>query len=97
MMETEDIEILADAISKRIMAQPRWLKIKNAAQYSAYGQKKLMELALDGKIIGYQDPDNGRGDWIFDKQSIDEYRLSHAAFNPEVDIAMNKALDSLYS
>jgi len=53
---------------------PRWLKIKPAARYASIGQKKLKILARKGLIAGYPDPDSGRGDWIFDKKSLDEYR-----------------------
>lgn len=59
------------------MATPRWLKLSAAVKYSGYGRTKLIELAGRKNIIGYQDPDSERGDWIFDKESIDNYRLSH--------------------
>lgn len=52
----------------------RWLKLKPAAKYASMGTQKLKQLAKDGEIIGYPDPDSKRGDWIFDKRSIDSYR-----------------------
>ena len=54
---------------------PRWLKLKAAAKYSGIGQKRLKTLALANRIKGYSDPDSGRKDWIFDKESLDRYRL----------------------
>ena len=59
------------------MVTPRWLKKKTAAFYSAVGQRKLVELANDPDcpVLGFPDPDNGRGDYIFDRLSLDEYRL----------------------
>lgn len=54
--------------------QPRWLRLKVAAQYASLGQKKLKDMAKAGTIAGYQDKDSGRGDWIFDRLSIDQYR-----------------------
>ena len=53
---------------------PRWLRLKEAARYSAIGKQRLITLARDGQIKGFQDPDSGRGDWIFDRLSIDVYR-----------------------
>ena len=58
--------------------QPRWLKIKRAAEYSAIGKQRLIKLAADGRIVGFQDPDSKRGDWIFDRLSLDEYRKEQA-------------------
>jgi len=74
-METLDIERIADTIAKRLMIQPRWLKLTAAAQYASINRHRLKQLAIDGMIIGYQE-DAERGDWIFDKDSIDSYRLT---------------------
>jgi hypothetical protein len=54
--------------------QPRWLSLKEAAFYSHIGRTRLIELAADGKVKGFQDPENKRGDWIFDRLSLDAYR-----------------------
>ncbi len=53
---------------------PRWMRLKMAAWYSSIGKQRLIALAQDGHIKGFQDPDSGRGDWIFDRLSIDVYR-----------------------
>ncbi len=53
---------------------PRWLSLKEAALYSHIGKTRLIELAIDGKVKGFQDPDSKRGDWIFDRISLDVYR-----------------------
>jgi hypothetical protein len=58
--------------------EPRWLKLKAACQYSALGKARLIDLAQQGQVRGFQDPESGRGDWIFDRLSIDEYRLGQA-------------------
>jgi hypothetical protein len=58
--------------------QPRWLKLKDASEYASLGQKRLVQLALDGVIRGFKDPDSGRSEWIFDRISIDEYRMNQA-------------------
>ena len=60
------------------MLNPRWLKIKEAARYSAIGKDRLKQLAGDGIIVGFNDPDSGRGDWIFDRYSLDQYREDQA-------------------
>jgi hypothetical protein len=52
----------------------RWIKIKEAAQYSAIGIHRLKELGRSGIVKGFQDPDSKRGDWVFDRDSIDAYR-----------------------
>ena len=57
---------------------PRWMKLKEAAWYSKIGHKKLIQLAQDGHIKGFQDPDSKRGDWVFCRISIDDYRENQA-------------------
>lgn len=57
---------------------PRWLNLKAAAQWSAMGQKRLINLAKSGEVRGFQDTDSGRGDWVFDRYSLDEYRINQA-------------------
>ena len=57
----------------------RWLSIKEAAEYSKLGRHKLKGLASIGIIKGCPDPDNKRGDWIFDRESLDSYRESQMA------------------
>ena len=57
---------------------PRWLKLKEAIRYSAIGKNRLKQLAQGGEIVGFSDPDSGRGDWIFDRESLDQYRLNQA-------------------
>ena len=53
---------------------PRWIKLREATRYAAIGKGRLISLAVSGVIRGTQDPDSRRGDWIFDRLSIDEYR-----------------------
>ncbi len=62
---------------------PRWLSLKEAALYSHIGRTRLVELAGSGKMKGFQDPDNKRGDWIFDRNSLDAYRESQYTL-PEI-------------
>jgi hypothetical protein len=52
----------------------RWLKLRDAAAYSGIGKHRLINLAELGEIRGFQDPDSGRHDWVFDRLSIDQYR-----------------------
>ena len=69
---------------------PRWLKLKDAARYAAMGQKRLIQLAKDGVIVGFSDPDHGNHHWIFDRYSIDGYREAQAAASAEI---RSKAID----
>ncbi len=87
-MTPENLDILAAKIAERIIT-PRWMTIKQAAAYSNIGQKRLKSLADTGEIAGYQE-DTGRGDWIFDKDSIDEYRSRPLA---ETNVRFQKILD----
>lgn len=57
---------------------PRWIKLIPATKYSSIGKDRLKALAKKGVIIGFSDPDNKRGDWLFDKESIDNYQLKKA-------------------
>ena len=53
---------------------PRWIKLREATRYAAISKGRLISLAVSGVIRGAQDTDSRRGDWIFDRLSIDEYR-----------------------
>lgn len=74
--------------------QPRWLHLKDAAKYSSVGRKRLVVLARTGGVRGFQDPESKRGDWIFDRESLDAYRESQAS-EKGADAMRNKALDIL--
>lgn len=87
-----DLDKIAAKIAEKLMFQPRWLKLKQAALYSSIGQKRLKALADDGDIVGYPDPDSGRGDWIFDKDSLDKYRMRPVQ---ETNIRLKKILDGI--
>jgi len=66
-METKQVTIST-------IGDKRWLTLREARFYSGIGIKRLKLLAQEGKLNGCPDPDNGRGDWIFDRASIDAYR-----------------------
>ena len=55
------------------MVPVRYMSLKQASVYSGIGQKKLIDLAKMGKIRGKKRTDIPRGDWSFDKESIDKY------------------------
>jgi len=61
----------------------RWLKLKEAAEYSSIGKQRLIAYAKEGHIKGFKDPDSKRGDWIFDRLSLDQYRESQS-INPTI-------------
>jgi hypothetical protein len=52
----------------------RWLTLKEAAYYSSIGKSRLISMAKEGTVKGFQDTDSGRREWIFDILSIDTYR-----------------------
>jgi hypothetical protein len=57
----------------------RWLSLKEAVHYSKIGRDRLKDLARRGVVRGVPDPDNRRGDWIFDLLSLDSYRESQVS------------------
>ena len=69
--------------------EPRGLRIREAARYSALGVKRLRRLAKEGQVVGFPDPNSRRGDWIFDRLSIDAYREAQAG----TDVVRQAALD----
>ncbi len=75
---------------------PRWLRLREAARYSSVGEKRLVQLAKDAKVRGFQDPDSARSEWIFDRYSLDEYRENQSA-GSENEIARQRARDIMKS
>ena len=75
-------------LSPNNIINPRWLKLKDAVLYSAIGKERIKQLALVGEIVGFSDPDSGRGDWIFDRESIDQYRLNQAGYLEQKALAI---------
>lgn len=61
---------------------PRWLRLRDAAPYSALSPRRLIELARTGEVVGFLDDSNRRGksqgEWIFDRESLDNYRQAQA-------------------
>ena len=89
---TTNLDILAEKIASRLDLTPRWLKLTAAAKYAGMNPKRLKQLAEQGDIIGYRDQDTLRQDWIFDKNSIDQYRLKPVS---ELILKNNKVLDGI--
>lgn len=66
---------MGDFVSSQAIT-PRWLKLRDACKYAAIGKLRLKSLAQAGEVAGHPDPDSARGDWIFDRLSLDRYRES---------------------
>ena len=60
------------------MIEPRWLTLKEAAHYTAIGEARLVSMAKEGDVKGFQDQGDGRRGWIFDRLSLDAYREGQA-------------------
>lgn len=85
-MTEPQLDILALKLAEKILIQPRWMKLKAAAMYSSIGQKELIRLVQEGRIDGFQDSRLKTKPWIFDKNSIDEYRLKQIGdYNNSID------------
>ena len=95
MMLTVNKNITENATPVIIYNGARWLKLIPAAIYSSLGQHRLKELAKKGVIVGYPDPDSKRGDWIFDRESLDKYRRRQAPPNIEEKLLALKAKSGL--
>lgn len=54
-------------------AWPRWLSMTKACEYSSKSKNWLRERLEDGDIYGYRE--NPKGNWVIDKNSIDDYFL----------------------
>jgi hypothetical protein len=84
LTETE-LDILASKIAERITAPPRWMKLSQAVKYSNIGKERLISLAKLKAVVGYQDHDLKSKPWIFDRESIDQYRARQFASGPGQD------------
>lgn len=91
-MTGPEIDILAAKIAERITTLPRWMKLSQAVKYSNIGKDRLISLAKMKMIVGYQDPDLKSKPWIFDRESLDQYRTDQFANGPGQD-AEEFALD----
>ena len=69
----KDLKVEIIQTIKESAIQVRYMTLKQASIYSGIGQKKLIELAQKGLIRGKRREDISRGDWSFDKESIDRY------------------------
>ena len=56
---------------------PRWLTLKEAVEYSPFGQKTLIRMAKDGSVKGGKVSYLKAEKWVFDRKSIDAYILKH--------------------
>lgn len=96
-MQTElDINSLAEKIIAKMpfkdAVPTKWLKLNQAVRHSNIGKDRLIQLAKEKKIDGFQDPDLLTRPWIFDIESLDQYRRSQLADNAS-DEADSFALD----
>ncbi len=74
-----DIEALAGMVAKELaplLQKKRWLSLREAAAEYHIGEHRLIAAAKIGKIKGFQDKDTKRKDWIFDRESLEDYRNS---------------------
>ena len=92
-----DIKKIACMIAQLLPAvQPRWMTLKQASVYSNIGKARLIDLARDRKISGFQDCGIKTRPWRFDQKSIDKYMES---LIPDDTVEKNEkiALDILAS
>lgn len=81
MTEKELVDEIVDRLFKRLAPivsenrDDRWVGLKRAAQYASLGEHELIRLAKNGDIVGFQDRRKKTRPWIFDRQSLDEFRM----------------------
>ena len=70
-------DIVAREVTAKIMASSvpgRWLTMKEAMEYAKVRSINTMKKWVEeGRIDGR--PRSGRGDWIFDRESIDRFYM----------------------
>jgi hypothetical protein len=57
----------------------RWLTLREAASYASIGEARLVKMARNGEIKGFQDRALKTKPWIFDLNSLDSYREAQCA------------------
>lgn len=73
---------------------PKWVKLNQAVRYSGITKDRLIQLAKAKKVDGFKDPDLETRPWIFDLDSIEQYRRSQLKNNlDDIDDAESFALD----
>ena len=95
-MTESELDIIISKLAVKLGGpMPRWLKLRAAAHYSSIGQNKLIKLSKAGKIKGFQDTDSKRKDWIFDRLSIDDYRLNQSMSGCNYNEIANDIISSI--
>ena len=93
MLTLDQTNIIAKKIASELKPfNARWMKLRYAATYAGINKDRLKQLAESGEIRGYPDPDNQRGDWIFDRNSLDEYRLNQRKEFESKVLALSRGL-----
>ena len=93
MLTKAQTEKIAKEIAREIRPfNARWMKLRIAATYVGINKDRLKQLAESGEIRGYPDPDNQRGDWIFDRNSLDEYRVNQRKEFESKVLALSRGL-----
>lgn len=86
--EIEQIETLATLIAQELapmLQERKWIPLADAVHAYHIGEHRLKLLAKTGIIKGFKDPDSKRNDWIFQRESLDNYRLRQANQIPSID------------
>jgi len=96
-MTGSELDILAAKIAEKITVQPRFLKLKQAAEYASIGQKELIQLVKDRKIQGMQDLTKKTKPWIIDRKSLDQYRVKQIELFQDGTMDNEIALDIVES
>ncbi len=87
-LASADIEAIAVTVAEKLsslLAKKRWLSLKEAATEFMIGEHRLKYLGKTGIVKGFHDPDSKRGDWIFDRYSLDAYRERQAGNTTSLD------------
>lgn len=95
-MSEQQILSKLENIEARLSAPPpgRWLKLKEAMQYSCVGKAALLRLVAEGKVKACKDSDGKTAAWIFDRYSIDAWRESQCNAS-QTTARAQEILDSL--
>lgn len=61
-----------------LAAEPKWLRVREAARLYALGEKRIVALIQAGAVRGYKSAEDGRGTWFVSTASLDQWHRAQA-------------------
>ncbi|MBI5843699.1 MAG: hypothetical protein HZB23_03415 [Deltaproteobacteria bacterium] len=61
-----------------LAAEPKWLRVREAARLYSLGEKRIVALIQAGAVRGYKSAEDGRGTWFVNTESLDQWHRMQA-------------------